>query len=433
MSQNNHNACFMSLFAGCGGLSLGLMQAGWKGLLAVEKDKFAFQTLKKNLVDGPAELRFNWPDWFPKEPCNIKSFISRYQSNLRDLRGKVELVAGGPPCQGFSLAGKRDKNDPRNKLFRHYVEIVKIVEPTFILLENVEGITKNFLGKRKGKQSLGTRKPFSERIISALDSDYLIFKDIIRAVEYGIPQYRPRYVMIGINKKYYKEKVVDINPFEFLRNNRARFLINKGLTGNPVTVRDAISDLETRGKHLVNCFDSPRFKQIAYEKPITNYQSLLHGKMNGKSPNSLRLANHREETLKRFAVIQKTCRHGIGLSNTDRERLGMKKHTLVLLAPDKPSHTLTTLPDDLLHYSEPRILTVREYARLQSFPDWYEFLGNYTTGGKRRVKECPRYTQVGNAVPPLLAEAIGLVLCEFYRGRHKDTGTGGKKKKHATK
>jgi DNA (cytosine-5)-methyltransferase 1 len=78
----------------------------------------------------------------------------------------------------------------------------------------------------------------------------------------------------------------------------------------------------------------------------------------------------------------------------------------------KPSHTLTTLPDDLLHYSEPRILTVRELARLQSFPDWFEFRGKYTTGGKRRRHECPRYTQVGNAVPPLVAQALGNVLME---------------------
>src|SRR6185295_18339239 len=92
----------------------------------------------------------------------------------------------------------------------------------------------------------------------------------------------------------------------------------------------------------------------------------------------------------------------------------MKKHATVVLDANKPSHTLTTLPDDFLHYSEPRILTVRESARLQAFPDWFEFKGNYTTGGKQRVRECPRYTQVGNAVPPLLAEVIGLVLAEIH-------------------
>ena len=80
---------------------------------------------------------------------------------------------------------------------------------------------------------------------------------------------------------------------------------------------------------------------------------------------------------------------------------------------DKPAPTLTTLPDDVIHYSDPRILTVREYARIQSFPDWFRFLGKYTTGGKSRRHECPRYTQVGNAVPPLLGEAIGSVLMSY--------------------
>jgi DNA (cytosine-5)-methyltransferase 1 len=80
------------------------------------------------------------------------------------------------------------------------------------------------------------------------------------------------------------------------------------------------------------------------------------------------------------------------------------------MSPDQPAPTITTLPDDVLHYAEPRILTVRESARLQSFPDWFRFRGNFTTGGERRKKECPRYTQVGNAVPPYLGRAIGLAI-----------------------
>ena len=98
------------------------------------------------------------------------------------------------------------------------------------------------------------------------------------------------------------------------------------------------------------------------------------------------------------------------MSDADRERLGIGKHAITPLSPDLPSHTLTTLPDDLLHYAEPRIHTVREHARLQSFPDWFEFRGKFTTGGSVRTQECPRYTQVGNAVPPLLAEAIGIAI-----------------------
>jgi DNA (cytosine-5)-methyltransferase 1 len=117
----------------------------------------------------------------------------------------------------------------------------------------------------------------------------------------------------------------------------------------------------------------------------------------------------------RFTDILATCKRGVHLSGDDRERLGIRKRCTLPLDPTKPSHTLTTLPDDIIHYSEPRILNVREYARLQSFPDWFEFKGKYTTGGVRRVRECPRYTQVGNAVPPLLAECIGSLLMQVKK------------------
>jgi DNA (cytosine-5)-methyltransferase 1 len=101
------------------------------------------------------------------------------------------------------------------------------------------------------------------------------------------------------------------------------------------------------------------------------------------------------------------------LSDNERAVLNSKKHTVVVLDPDRPSHTLTTLPDDILHYNEPRILTVREYARLQSFPDWFVFKGKYTTGGEKRRNECPRYTQVGNAVAPLVAQILGIAIARF--------------------
>lgn len=147
--------------------------------------------------------------------------------------------------------------------------------------------------------------------------------------------------------------------------------------------------------------------------------------MNGSWPNSMRLANHRPATRERFAAIQASCRRGVQLNAQDRNRFGLKKVSTTPLDPDKPSHTLTTLPDDLLHYSEPRILTAREYARIQSFPDWFEFCGKYATGGYLRKLECPRYTQIGNAVPPLLAEFLGGILSEIA-GR-LDGAVGGKR------
>jgi DNA (cytosine-5)-methyltransferase 1 len=402
-------ATFIDLYAGCGGLSFGLMKAGWHGLFAVERDALAFETIKHNLVDGAAGNQYIWPDWLPEEPISIGRFIQNYRNELKQLRGQVDLIAGGPPCQGFSLAGRRNKHDPRNRLFKQYIEIVQLVRPPFLLLENVRGITVEFDKKKNNKRKRRGRptKPFSQKISDKLAAiGYAVYARLLKAGDFGVPQVRPRYIIFAVDK-YLLSAPDTFKPFDKLEQCRKAFLADKGLPQKPISVSEAISDLESKDKKLIECTDSPGFSQIAYLKPLTAYQELLHGSLNGTAPNSLRLANHREKTVQRFATILESCRRGVQLSNRDRKRLGINKHCTVPLDPDKPSHTLTTLPDDVLHYSEPRILSVREYARLQSFPDSYEFKGKYTTGGERRVKECPRYTQVGNAVPPFLAECLG--------------------------
>jgi DNA (cytosine-5)-methyltransferase 1 len=423
----------MDLFAGCGGLSLGLMMAGWNGLLAVEKDSLAFETLKFNLIDDGHSYAYDWPAWFEKKHCSIGRFVGRYRDQIKSLNGKVTLIAGGPPCQSFSLAGRRDKTDPRNHLFKAYVDIVSLVRPKILLLENVHGIAIAFDKKERScNRKPGRRpKPYSVKIKEALEEiGYRVYPGLIRAVDHGVPQFRPRYIMFGIDASLIPEGAA-LEPFSMLDAQRKEFLGAKGLpVERPVTTREAISDLETAHIQLVDCVDCPGFRQIAYTGPSTFYQQFLHGNLNGVAPNSLRLANHRKETVERFRQILSTCRHGVQLSKEDRERFGLKKHCTVPLDGDKPCHTLTTLPDDLLHYAEPRILTVREFARLQSFPDWFQFKGKYTTGGDRRVKECPRYTQVGNAVPPLLAEALGRTLTELLCRLVPSPSIRGRRAKH---
>ncbi|MBL9149847.1 MAG: DNA cytosine methyltransferase [Phycisphaerae bacterium] len=408
---------FVDLFAGCGGLSLGLLSAGWRGLFAVESDAIAFETLKHNLVEGHEHcpFRFDWPAWLEKAPIEIRHFINTHGKDLPKIRGEVDLLAGGPPCQGFSLAGQRKQNDPRNALFKHYVDLVKALQPSFVLLENVKGISVAFSNGAKSKKLRGRPgQPFSEKIKARLqDAGYLVFTKLVHGTDVGVPQFRPRYIMLAIRNDLLKRHVA-FDPFRDFDARRKSFLKAKGLPeDHPVTVKQAISDLAIRGKKLIDCVDSSGFKQIEYTQPLSDYQRFLHGALNGTAPNSLRLAKHGEVVTDRFKTILATCRKGVSLSDADRKRLGLKKHCVVPLHPDKPSHTLTTLPDDFLHYSEPRILTVREYARLQSFPDWYDFKGKYTTGGSRRVRECPRYTQAGNAVPPLLAEFLGRITAEI--------------------
>lgn len=411
------NGRFIDVFAGCGGLSLGLFSAAWNGLFAVEQDTLAFETLKHNLIHGQPDspFRYTWPNWLEKTPAEISQFIKDHKRELASLKGQVDLVAGGPPCQGFSLAGRRKSNDPRNGLFRHYVNLVKLLAPPFVLLENVKGISVAFRKTAKGKNGRGKpKKPFSDQIKRSLRaSGYKVFTRFVRGTDVGVPQFRPRYILLAVRRELVKN-AVDFDPFKDFDNRCKEFLRAKGLpTTRPVTVSKAISDLETASKNLIECVDSPGFKQIKYKHPRTKYQRLLHGTLNGAAPNSLRLANHKDETRERFAKIIASCRHGVQLSAADRKRFKLKKHCVVPLAAKEPSHTLTTLPDDFLHYSEPRILTVREYARLQSFPDWYDFKGKYTTGGDRRLKECPRYTQAGNAVPPFLAEMVGKLIADL--------------------
>ena len=416
--EENQGRTFIDLFAGAGCLSLGLMTAGWKGILAVEKDALAFQTLNDNLIETNNTYTYSWPEWFAKKPITVGRFASKYGNQLRGLRGRVTLIAGGPPCQGFSFAGRRNKSDRRNYLFRCYMQVVEAVRPLFILLENVHGIAIEF---GKGKRSKTTKKvgrppvPYSQKITKALENaGYYVYPDLVRAVDFGVPQFRPRYFMLAVlNSAIPSREWCD--PFKELHQLREEFLKSKGLPlDRPIGVKEALSDLETNNGRISPSVDSPRFNQGQYSTAGTHYQRLVRGTIDERLPDSHRLANHRPEIVARFGDILRTCRRGVQLSKGDKERYGLKKSCIVPLDPEQPSHTLTTLPDDLIHYSEPRILTVREYARLQSIPDWFKFRGKYTTGGDRRVRECPRYTQAGNAVPPFLGEVFGILLARLH-------------------
>lgn len=404
--------CFIDLFAGCGGISLGLSSAGWRGRFAIEKNPSAFDTLATNLVHHD-RFQFDWPTWLPKQAATTSDLLKGYEEKLKRLKGKIDLLAGGPPCQGFSLAGRRVHSDPRNSLVHEYIEIVKIVRPRMLLLENVQGFTLPF--KNSSDESLDSG-PYSDRVLQILtDIGYTTFSELVDLSTYGVPQNRKRFIMVAIaNGDPALDKLKGKTPFDLLRKSAPRFLAQRGLpTNRPVTVEEAIFDLETNKKVLVENNDQriKGFKEIKYAEPRnpTAFVALMRKKATG-APNSLRLPNHRQSTIEQFSTIMSTCRKGQSLHEKDRQRLGLRKVSITPLHPDRPSATVTTLPDDIIHYSEPRILTVRENARLQTFPDWYQFKGNYTSGGQRRKSDCPRYTQVGNAVPPLFSEAIGKVL-----------------------
>lgn len=412
-SSNNSDFSFVDVFAGCGGLSLGLACAGWTGRFAIEKNPDAFNTLATNLVSEKNNKKsFEWPKWLPQSAISTTNFLADYFDELAALKGKVTLLSGGPPCQGFSLAGRRTQSDPRNALTDDYIEMVKVLEPRFLLIENVRGFTLPF--KKNANLELNNT-PYSTQVQERLENiGYKVYSALVDLSLYGVPQTRKRFIIIAI--KIGDRALLKLdgrNPLDELENYRSEFLRYKGLPQKLISVKDAIGDLEVAGRKLLPCSDSPQkgYQQIDYA--VAKFRTPFIELMRSGSesiPNSLRLPRHAASTVRQFGEIMETCPKGRSISKSDRSRLNIKKHALTPLLHSLPSSTVTTLPDDIIHYSEPRILTARENARLQTFPDSFEFTGQYTTGGVSRKLSCPRYTQIGNAVPPLFAEAVGRLL-----------------------
>jgi DNA (cytosine-5)-methyltransferase 1 len=403
----NEKKTYIDLFAGCGGLSLGLFNTGlWQGEFAIEKSPDAFKTLKYNLIN--TNNHFYWPSWLPQKNHDINEIINKYPEELKSLRGKIDLVAGGPPCQGFSTAGRRIEKDTRNKLIISYIKFIRLVQPKIIFFENVKGFTQQF-DKNKIRGRVYSEFVQKELKMSSLVKNYTgyeVYGKLIDFSEYGVPQKRTRFILVGIRKDI-SENHCPESFFELLSQNKDSFLVNKGI-GITNTLEDAISDL-LRINETVSP-DTKSFKTGLYNKTTSNYQKLLKGNILSKIPDSHRFAKHNKITQEKFKFILKYADKNKTLSNELKEKFSLKKRTIIPLSGRTPTPTITTLPDDYIHYCEPRIFTVREYARIQSFNDWFEFKGRYTTGGKQRIKEVPRYSQIGNAIPPLFGEQSGLIL-----------------------
>lgn len=391
----------IDLFAGCGGLSLGLYLAGWNGIFAIEKNAFAFDTLKYNLIDN--RRHFTWPKWLPQTPHDINEVLEKYENQLKTLRGTIDLVAGGPPCQGFSMAGKRVKDDVRNNLVFSYIGFIKLVQPKLILFENVKGFTYAFDKKNQEDAS-----PYSERVITELIKlNYNVKSHIIDFSKYGIPQRRKRFILIGVHMSVGSPEKFE----ELLEADKLNFLTQKGLSEN-VSLKEAISDLlQTNG-----CAPTPDragFMSGKYGPATSKYQEFLRGTypQDHQIPDSHSFAKHTQQKLECYQnLLANYPIRGKRIDGKIREQWGIKQRGITILDENSISPTITGHPEDCLHYCEPRIMTVRECARIQSFPDWYELKRKYTTGGQMRKIEVPRYTQIGNAIPPLFAELAGTIL-----------------------
>jgi len=346
---------FVDLFAGCGGLSLGLSMAGIRGVFAVERDEMAFETFSQNFVleGSPEAYRFEWPEWLEQRAWGIDDILDRHKDMLEQLQGSIDILAGGPPCQGFSFAGRRVEDDPRNRLFEKYVEVVRAVKPAALILENVPGMR---VAHRRASLTdpQGIMKPsrqsFYEKLIDSLDAaDYEVRGVLIDASRFGVPQKRSRLIAIGIRKDLAKFLKGGIDrAFELIEAERLRQLSDLGL-GEMVSAMDAISDLEMGTRPLAVCNDtqSPRgYFEATPSKATTTFQRLMREGASGV-PNSLRLARHRTDVRDRFARIIAECRQGVRMNDEARLGFGLKKHRIYPMSPTVPAPTITTLPDDV--------------------------------------------------------------------------------------
>lgn len=406
MKQNGLKS--IDLFAGCGGLSLGLHYAGWDGLFAIERDPMAFSTFKNNFLESDAPYRSfkAWPDWLPKQNHDIKELLcsDAVRAQLTSLRGSVDLMAGGPPCQGFSVGGRRDGTDERNDLVFHMLDAVELVQPKIVLIENVEGIARPFVA-RPGEAKASA----AERVLRQLKRlGYTGTFQVVRAEAFGVPQYRRRVVIVGF-------RAVNATPGQMKRlfaealdiaAKRVREAWKLGK--EEISALDALNDLH--GGARVTCPDSEKYESAKYTKARSAYAiSMRKGLSNKEIPNSHRFSVHGERIQDLYTLAHQTQLPG-RLSKEFLLANGTKKDKKVLIDASLPVSTITTHPDEFIHYAEPRNITVREMARLQSFPDDFTFHGRYTINGPRRRHDVARCSQVGNAVPPLMAQGIGYAL-----------------------
>jgi len=343
----NKTYTFIDLFAGCGGLSLGFEKAGFEGVLAIDNWQDALDTYCHNRKGA----RTLCADISTLNPSEIKA-----KYNIDD----VSVIIGGPPCQGFSVAGKRIVEDKRNKLYKSFVRFVDVFRPKAFVMENVPNILS--LGKGIVRNSI--LKDFEQL-------GYTVTYKVLMASDYGVPQNRRRAVFVGLK---------DGEAFGF----------PEATVEKRVTAKEALSDLPESsiaedGEYLI--------------EPQSDYQRLMRKDSKGVYNHEITI--HTEQTQRIIAMVP----DGGNYKNLPKELWHTRKVHIAWtrLNSQKPSFTIDCGHRHHFHYKYNRVPTARESARIQSFPDTFIFLHGKTS----------QYKQIGNAVPPLMAEAIAnkLLTC----------------------
>jgi len=348
----NKEYTVIDLFSGAGGLSQGFLQAGYKIIAGIDFDDASLLTYAHNLK-GVKALK---EDLFDEEKS-----INNIQIAIGDR--ELDVIIAGPPCQGFSLTGSRDLNDSRNKLYVAVVHAVEYFKPKAFLIENVPGMATLYKGKVK-QQIINTFEDLGYAV-SVTDKPLL-------ASDYGVPQNRRRMFFVGYRKD------LGYDYFEFPDS----ILDNE----SHITTSEAISDLPSLEDTLgENVMDYPTNPLSEYQKMMRKNSDVIYNHIG---------TNHTDEVKWVINQVPEGGNHkdlppGVGESRKFNEAW-TRYHS------QKPSKTIDTGHRNHFHYKWNRVPTVRENARLQSFPDCFKFLGTKTQ----------QYRQVGNAVPPLLAQVI---------------------------
>lgn len=342
----------IDLFCGCGGLSLGFEQAGYTTLLGVDNDKSAIETFNKNHNNAKGIT------------CDITELTGTEIKNLIGNK-EIDIIIGGPPCQGMSLAGPRQFHDPRNKLYLSFIRIVGELKPKAFVIENVPGLVGLFKGTIKAN------------IINEFEKmGYMVNYQILNSADYGVPQTRKRVFFVGTKS----EKFIFPEPKILFENDW-------------ITAEQAVSDLpllEGRLGELTEQYIS---------EPTNPYQEYC--RKNSTEIYNHQATKHTDQTVKIINLVPE----GGNYKDLPEEYRSTRNFNVAWTRyhSQRPTATIDTGHRHHFHYKVNRVPTVRENARFQSFPDNFIFYGNKTQ----------QYKQVGNAVPPLLARSLAEELKKY--------------------
>lgn len=430
----------IDLFCGAGGCSEGLIQAGFHILFSSDISDMVEKTYRHRheqlgLIQGKNT-------WFQREDIrNLKgNDIRNYISGLEIFRDQtipeIDLLIGGPSCQGFSRAGRRDKSDPRNMLFGEYVRVVSEIKPKYIVLENVEGfVDMQFIGYRG---ITGIQYPDGSVTPDILRSELneigygTLEPKILNAADYGVPQRRNRIIFIGFRKGLtppkYPEPIVDHASYLTLTEAIGDLIVDDDIRSkvNPQLSQYQLDSKNGRTPAINGTPISatlPQNTELSKQTSIVVERFSLFNEGETGAMLKRRILENGIDLTGKNALIE-FCANALSMSTVDVVSLFKEGHATIeqieiLLtkknirqrwASNQPSATIVTIADDYISPWEDRTFSVREMARCQSFDDSFEFLGKRTTGGLQRRVEVPQYTQVGNAVPPLLAKAVALEI-----------------------